>query len=76
MKKYTLAECTQTACAYYTPEPSSSRMCRCVHPEKPNYMEGRCPLYKLDWQKVNRERAPRPPAAPPPHSRARPGRKS
>jgi hypothetical protein len=29
-------------------------MCRCLHKEKPNYMVGRCPLYKLDWQKASK----------------------
>lgn len=64
MNKYTLVACDQKACAYYLPEPSSSRMCRCIHPEKPSYMEGRCPLYKLDWQKASK-------MAPPPASRKR-----
>lgn len=58
MSEYTLVDCTQKACAYYTPEPTSSKKCRCVHPEKPNYMEGRCPLYKLDWQKASKMAAP------------------
>lgn len=53
MDKYTIAPCIMKACAYYLPEPSSSQMCRCTHPEKPNYMEGRCPLYKLDWKKAS-----------------------
>lgn len=55
MTAYTLADCIMRDCAYYTPEPSSSRMCRCIHPEKINYREGRCPLYKLDWQRAARK---------------------
>lgn len=72
MDRYTLAECTLSDCAFYSPDPGSSRMCRCLHPEKPNYAEGRCPLYKLDWQKASRLNAAKLNAAKPKLPRPKP----
>ena len=44
--------CTQSDCLYYAPEPSNAAQCQCSHTDKKHHMDaGRCPLYRMDWQK-------------------------
>jgi hypothetical protein len=35
-----------------------------MHRDKPNYLEGRCPLYRLDWQKMSKSAPARPKLVP------------
>lgn len=49
---HTVVFCSLSDCIYYTPDPSSSTRCLCIHPDKPNYMKNAtCPLYRMDWKK-------------------------
>ena len=47
------ALCKLNDCMFYeAPYPDTTGYCYCSHPEKKYYMKGgRCPLYRMDWQK-------------------------
>lgn len=53
--------CVLADCIYYTPHPLNKRKCRCTHSDKHHHMElVNCPLYRFDWNKMNKTPAEQP----------------